>query len=329
MKYTELKNSIAEGAKNIYLLEGDDAYFRMKGEEQILSAFLQMPELNFTSFDGETLKGNGITALVSAVKNYPFMAGKRIIKVSGFYPNENEYETYLKPLFEDFPPTSILIIVNVGGKKGVDLKRKHAVTYIDCNRADTDTVAKWAYITLRRAGVSASTAACESIAEYCLCDMARVSSEVQKLIDYKGGEGTLSQSEVDALVYKDADYRLYELTNCVARKDFTGFMRIADELMDKSGDEMFILNGLFNYFKNLLTILTSRDSVSALAELLKMKEFAVKKNREQAAAIGERKLAHMTAYLYARISDVKCGRLTPRNALQTAESCIIFHDGEN
>ena len=191
MKYTELKNSIAEGAKNIYLLEGDDAYFRMKGEEQILSAFLQMPELNFTSFDGETLKGNGITALVSAVKNYPFMAEKRIIKVSGFYPNENEYETYLKPLFEDFPPTSILLIVNVGGKKGVDLKRKYTVTYIDCNRADTDTVAKWAYITLRRAGVSVSTAACESIAEYCLCDMARVSSEVQKLIDYKGAEWTI------------------------------------------------------------------------------------------------------------------------------------------
>ena len=81
MDYTELKQSVSEGAKSIYLLEGDDAYFRMKGEEQIKSAFLEMPELNFTSFDGETLKGGGISALVSAVKNYPFMAERRIIKV--------------------------------------------------------------------------------------------------------------------------------------------------------------------------------------------------------------------------------------------------------
>ena len=40
MEYTELKQSIAEGAKPVYLLEGDDAYFRIKGEEQIKSAFL-------------------------------------------------------------------------------------------------------------------------------------------------------------------------------------------------------------------------------------------------------------------------------------------------
>ena len=53
MKYTELKSSIKEGAKPVYLLEGDDAYFRMKGEEQIKEAFLDMPELNFTAFDGE------------------------------------------------------------------------------------------------------------------------------------------------------------------------------------------------------------------------------------------------------------------------------------
>ncbi len=38
MKYTELKNSIKEGAKPVYLLEGDDAYFRSNGEEQLKAA---------------------------------------------------------------------------------------------------------------------------------------------------------------------------------------------------------------------------------------------------------------------------------------------------
>ena len=138
MKYTELKESISRGANSVYLLEGDAAYFRMKGEEQIKTAFLTMPELNYTSFDGETLKGSGLSALISALKNYPFMAEKRVIRVSEFYPTESEYENYLKPLFEDFPPSSILIIVNSGAKKGVDLKRKHAVTYVDCGRADVE-----------------------------------------------------------------------------------------------------------------------------------------------------------------------------------------------
>lgn len=326
MKYTELKSSISEGAKPIYLLEGDDAYFRMKGEEQIKNAFLEMPELNYTSFDGESLKGNALSALVSAVKNCPFMAEKRIIKVSEFYPTDSEYENHLKNLFEDFPPSSILIVVNTGVKKGVDLKRKKAVTFVDCNRADTDTVAKWAYITLRHAGISASTACCESIAEYCLCNMARVSVEVQKLIDYKR-EGTLSQEEVDDLVFKDADYRIYELTNAVAVKNFTKFCEVSDELQKKAGDEMYLLNGLFNYFKNLLTILSSRDSDVELAKLLKMKEYGVKKSREQAERIGSSRLEKLVNYVYLRISDVKCGKITPQSALQTVQNSIFFDVG--
>ena len=82
MKYTELKQSLSEGARPVYLLEGDDAYFRMKGEEQIKNAFLEMPELNYSVFDGETLKGSGYTALVAALKNYPLMASKRVVKVT-------------------------------------------------------------------------------------------------------------------------------------------------------------------------------------------------------------------------------------------------------
>ena len=39
MKFTQLKDDIKEGAKSIYLIEGDDAYFRQKAEEQIKSHF--------------------------------------------------------------------------------------------------------------------------------------------------------------------------------------------------------------------------------------------------------------------------------------------------
>jgi len=325
MKFTELKNSIKEGAAEIYLLEGEDAYFRSKGEEMIKEAFLQMPELNYTAFDGESLKGQAINALCSAVRNYPFMAEKRVIKVSEFYPTDRDYETYLKPLFENFPQSTILIINNTGAKKTVDLKRKHSVTYVDCNRADPETVTKWIYITLRRAGITASAAVCENVANYCLCDMARVSVEVEKLIAYKGG-GTLTGQEADALIYKDAEYKLYELTNTVPRKDYDKFCVIAEEIKAKGGDEMYVLNGLFNYFKNLLTILTSGGSDSELATRLKMKEYGVKKSREQARAIGAEKLSKLVTCLYGCVSDIKNGRQTPQNSLLNAKNAIFFGD---
>lgn len=328
MKFTELKNEIVNGAASVYLLEGDDGYFRSKGEDMIKSAFLQMPELNFTAFEGESLHGQSLSALVTAVKNFPFMAEKRIIKVREFYPTETEYENFIKPLLEDFPSSSILIIVNSESKKGVDLKRKHAVTYVDCNKTDREAVARWAYVTMRRAGITAPVSACEKIADYCLCDMARVSSEVQKIIDYKI-EGALTDEEVEELVFKDADYRLYELTNTVALKRYSAFCEIADEILRKGGDETYILNGLLNYFKNLLTISSSYENDAYLANLLKMKEYGVKKSREQARAIGETRLENLVAYTYARISDVKGGRLTPQSALQNVKNAIFFDDEHN
>lgn len=322
MKFTELKNDIREGARKIYLLEGNDAYFRIKGEEMLKSAFVQMPELNFTTLDGEALSGNSISRLVAAIESVPFMSKKRLVKVVEFHPSEADYEK-LKPAFENLPDETILLIVNAESKKGADLKRKPCVTYVDCNCADEETVVKWAYITLRNANISASVEVCTLIARYCQCNMSRVALEVEKLIDYKG-EGELTEEETDALVYKDNDYRIYEMTNAAARRDFDKFAAVEADLCRKVGDETSVLSGIFSYFKNLLTIISSDESDKRLSELLKMKEYGVKKSREQACAIGEEKLKSLVNDIYSALAEIKCGNLTPRSALQYVNNKIFF-----
>ena len=323
MKFTELKNDIKQGARSVYLLEGDDAYFRTRGEDMIKSAFVQMPELNFSVLDGETLKGSALTNLTSALESFPFMAEKRVVKVTEFHPSESEYETYIDKLFKNFPSTSILLIVNSESKKGADLKRKQIVTYVDCNRAEEESVAKWAYLTFKRAGISASVDLCTAIARYCLCNMSRVALEVEKIIDYKK-EGALTREEVDALVYKDADYRIYEMTNAISRGDYDKFLTIQSELCQKSGDETTLLSGMFSYFKNLLVCVSSRQSESDVAKLLKTKEYAVKKNREQAMAIGVPRLKNFVTCTYNALSEIKSGITTPQSALQSVNSEIFF-----
>ena len=323
MKYTQLKDDIALGARSVYLLEGDDAYFRAKAEEQIKSAFLEMPELNFTAFEGAQCKGEALTDLTSALAAFPFMAPKRIVKVSEFYPTEGDFKRYLQDFLEQFPSDSILIIVNSKGGKGVDLKRRKAVTYIDCNRADEEAVAKWAYVTLKRAGVSSTVEACEAIASYCVRDMARVSMEVEKLIEWGKG-GSITKADVDNLVYKDAEYRIYEMTKAVARRDYTSFTLICNDLLSKGYDENALLSSLLNYFKNLLAILTQSKSDSALAAELKMSEWAVGKNREEARRMGEERLCSLVRALYSLISSFRGGLITKDGALESAVCNVLF-----
>lgn len=323
MKFTELKDDIKNGARPIYLLEGEDAYFRLKAEEQILSAFSEMPELNFSSYDGAQYKGANLSDLVSALLSYPFMAEKRIVKITDFYPSEADYEKYLKATFENMPDTAILIIVNPSAGKGAELKRKKCVTYIDCGKADEEAVTKWAYITLKRAGVTADVEACDAIAKYCLCDMARVAFETEKIIALKKGE-RLTRADVDGLVYKDADYRIYEMTDAVSKKNYAKFAEISADLLTKGFDENAQIAALASYFRKLLITLTSDESDLTLGKAMKTKEYAVAKNRERARAIGKERLISVTDGLYELSASIKNGAITAYGAYVAACAKLLF-----
>lgn len=322
MKYTELKKDIAEGDRRIYLFEGEDAYFRTHGEEQVRRAFLSMPELNFSSFEGSLLKGRALSDLTSAMSAYPFMAEKRMIRVGEFYPSEADYEKYLKTAFENCPPTTILVIVNQGAGKGARLRSKKCITYVDCSRADEETVARWAYATLRRAGISADAQACANIAAYCLCNMARVEGEVQKIIEY--GKPAITVADVDALVYKDSDYRIYELTDAIACKNYSRFCTICGELSARSSDRTSIVSALHRYFKNLLVILSSGEDAKTLSSRLGMPEFAVRKSAGRARAFGREKLLAYTSALYDFSARMRSGRLSPDGAFYCALAEVLF-----
>lgn len=322
MKYTELKNDIAQGDRRIYLFEGDDAYFRTHGEEQVKNAFLQLPQLNFASFDGSLLKGKALSELTSAMAACPFMAPKRVIRISQFYPTDADYEKYLKPSFENCPDTTILIIVNDGSGKGAALKRKKCVTFVDCSHADEDTVTRWVYATLKRGGIAADVAACRNVAAYCLCDMARVAWEVQKLMQY--GKSNITSADVDEVVYKDADYRVYEMTDAIARKNYPRFLEICSELAQKSADRLALITALQRYYKNLLIICSSRQPAAELAAQLKMPEFAVRKSGERARALGREQLLYYSSTLYDLAARVRSGRLTADGAFFTALAAMLF-----
>ena len=74
MKYVDFRKFTDEhGAQPIYLFEGEEGYFRERGEMLLKERFLQEPTLDFASFDGSTLKGDGIKAIVDAVNCFPFV----------------------------------------------------------------------------------------------------------------------------------------------------------------------------------------------------------------------------------------------------------------
>lgn len=329
MKYVDFKKFTDEnGACPIYLFEGEEVYFRERGEALLKGRFLQEPTLDYSAFEGVSLKGDKMQALIDAVNTFPFVSERRVVKVTEFYPTEKEYESYLKGLFENPPASSILLILNSSkGKAGTaSLAKKPNVTFVDCSRSDEETIKKWIYLTCKKAGVYADGITCGKLASYCVFDMSRIAMETEKLLGYCVSTGVerLTDEIVDALVYPDTEYKKYELSNALARKNYSAFMRILKDLLAHGYNETELLSTLASYFKSLYEVSISRGSDGEIATVLGLKEYAVKKNREQAAKFTKEELLEYYNAVFHAISALKCGELTPAGALKFVTAKLFF-----
>ena len=329
MKYIEFKKFTDEnGALPIYLFEGEEVYFREKGEALLKSRFLQEPTLDYIAYDGASLKGDKLKTLIDSVNCFPFLSERRIVRVSEFYPTDKEYEQYLTDLFENPPKDTILLIVNGGkGKSGsAPLAKKPNVTYVDCGRSDEETIKKWIYVTCKRAGIYADGITCGKLASYCVFDMSRISKETEKLLDYCAANKIerLTDEIVDGLVYPDSEYKIYELANALARKNYSEYMKIIADLSTRGFNETSLLSSLASYFRGLYEVSQCRGSDKEVAAVLGIKEYAAKKNREQAAKFNKEELLSLYNAVYGAISAIKCGELTPPSALKMVTARLFF-----
>ncbi len=329
MKFTALKKHLqSEGVQPVYLLEGEELYFRDKGVEMIKNACLSRPELNYVSFDGGAAKGDKIARIAEAVCVLPFLSEKRVVLVSEFYPSEREYDAYLRPLFEKPVESTVLLLVNTGmgkPKQGAcDWKKKPNVTVVDCSRADERDAVKWVFLTFRHAGIEADGAVCSDIVRYCNGNMARIAGETEKLKAYADGGGVVTAETVSQIVYRDPEYKLYELSQAAARRDYTRFVQVMDGMVGKGYDENAFLNALCAHFRTLFEVSSYRGSDGQAAQALGMKEYAVRKSREQASRFPPDALGGYYADLYEALASARAGEITFSAALETAIGKIFF-----
>ena len=331
MKYVDFKKFTDEnGAQPIYLFEGEEAYFREKGEALLKSRYVQEPTLDFISLDGNSLKGDALKSIADALNCFPFISQKRMVRVSEFYPTEKEFETYLKPLFDAPPQDSILLIVNSAKPKtgGAAFSKMASVTYVDCGKSDEATIQKWIQITCKREGVYADSVTCGLLAAYCVCDMARIAKETEKLLSYCEAQGLtrLTDEIVSNLVYPDSEYKIYELAGALARKNYSAYVKIAGELLTKGFNEMSLLSSIASYFRGIYEVSLLSGSDKEVAAALGIKEYAAKKNREQASKFQKGELLAFYESMFKAISDVKCGNLTPSSAWKTVTAKLFFQN---
>ena len=300
MKYSDLKRETESGkAYGVYLFEGEETFFSRRGISLLKSKFLTDEELNLAAFDGEDVEG-----VRSSINLLPFMSEKRITVVKEFYPDKETIG-----LFSDFlrnpPSDAILIIVNE--KPCETLKKYPSVAVVECEKAKPYEISKWVKAECSAAGVSIGTAA-DLIAEYCLSDMTRIENETEKMIAYAGKGGTITEEDVKEMVFKDADYEIFRMTDFIAKKDFTAAVTVVKDMLEKENAPNKLLFSIYKYFRRLLHARISDMGEEEMAKAFGVKPSAVGRIKEQAKKFTPRALKKTVDALADAEYEIKSGQ---------------------
>ncbi len=283
LNFADLKKSLIDGNNNsIYVIEGEDAYFRRESAKLLQASLISEPSLNLVKFEGEKLKDEGeFSALISSLTSFPFMSPRRMSVVTEFYPKAERVKSLSKLFTENDLSSSVLVIINEKAEEG--LKKLPSVAVVDCKKQESSTLARWIKATCENDGVAIELETAKLLAEYCLCDMARISVETEKLICYALKKGVIDKQDLSDMVFKDSEYKIYEMTDFVAKKQAGKALMVVYEMIDKGETPQRLFVSVYNYFRRLLHVSISSQSDVELAKILGVKEFAVKKAKQQAS----------------------------------------------
>ncbi len=326
MKFIQLAKSLQEKLESIYLIEGEETYFREHAVKSIREVCaLQQPMLNDVREEGENLKGDRLVAFRDGLYALPFLDERRLVRAYDFYPTEREWESVLKLYAEKPCSSTVLVIVNGGGKaNAADLKKKKGVTFVDCSRADEETLSKWLFTLMRREGLVPGSDAVSLMVRYCALDAARMKKETEKLKLLLGQGGKVTRELVEEQVERDAEYKIYELTQAASRGNFTAFSEILSDLMKKGYDENAALASLSSHFKTLTEISHMNGTDAEIGSALGLKPYAVQKNRELVRRLGSERTERLYRELYELSCDMRSGLKTKSAALYAAIAKIFF-----
>jgi DNA polymerase-3 subunit delta len=248
------------------------------------------------------------------------MSDKRVTVIKEFYPKAS----LIKKIEECLNDNSTTILDISNSKQSEGLKKIKDCVFVDCNKGETNELARWIKAYFNQNKIETDLQTSIQIAEFCLRDMSRIELECEKLIAYANDKGYVDSSDVELLVNRDNEYKIYNMTDCIAKKQFDKAMSIVNEMLSKGESYQMIIVAVYNYFRKLLHIRISNKSDEETAKLLGMQEFAYKKTKAQALKFGAKSLKKAIDQLCDTDYKIKSGILdTESGSLNTIFSIMI------
>ena len=245
--------------KSVYLIYGNEDYLKKYYSSTIIKkAVTDFEDLNLHRFDS-SVKVDDIIAAADAI---PMMSDYSCVSVCDYNfasADENEVEK-LVDLISDMPEGCVLLIrleqlsitpsKSAKAKKVFDAVKKYGAL-VELNlREEADLVRM---VTKRAASrsVNLQPTGARYLIRVCGSDMTNLFSEVDKLCDFVGKDGIITEKEIDALAVKTPDEKAYKLINAVCARDVERVYTMLADLAAQCVDSIAIIAALSSAYVDM------------------------------------------------------------------------------
>jgi len=306
MKFAELKKHLQDGpVKPAYLVTGDDAFVMQAAVKHFAKLVPVMPEMNISAFyDSAEAR-----PVVDACETLPVLAPVRLVFCYEFKGDAAAFSEYLAK------PNIAAVLVFICEKPSESLLNISAeLELIDCNRLNDGQLAKWIGGKLAQTNTQISPNAVQTLLNYGSRDLTRISRETEKLGVFRLN-GEISADDVRNLVTPDAEYKIFELSEAVAKKDRAHAAAVLKFLLNSGFSEVNILSMVYGHFRRLLYCAVNPGD-EGLAKKLGVKEYAVKIALSQSRQYSPVRLKKICDDFHQTDYAVKSGAISPRLGLE-------------
>lgn len=275
-------------------------------------------DMNFSLFVGSTVDAGSI---IEMAQSYPFMAEKRVILVENsklFSKSNPDLEACVK----DLPETTYLIFTETDApnKKGLYAAIKDSGHVAEINDQKQEDVERWIIKNISDSGKRISKAAMDTLLMRTGLDMMRIGNELEKLIAYKGDEQDIKVDDVLALVTRDPQSAIFDLTDAMAERNTGQAMKCyLDLIASKEESPQKILYMIERHMKILLQVKDLRSkgfSPSDIKSTIKEIKFYVNKYVSQASRFSMKEITDCLADCVDLNLQSRTGALTDRMAVE-------------
>ncbi len=320
MEIKDLDKQIKTGTVgSLYFFYGEEQFLLENKIKSIKNALLDsdFADLNYTLLEEKKLN---ISSLTDELMSVPVMSDKKmvVVKNSGIFSNSKltQYKTVCE-LIEDIPEYMCVIFCekefDKKKEKNLEPLKRHG-EIVKFELLSPVQLERWLDGLFAKSGKSILPRDINTIIRLAGQGMSGLYNEYQKLVSFVGEREKITAEDIEAVVSKSADARIFDVIDGIATGKRQGVFDELEALRASGENPSTIMTLLTSKIGDLLMVRQlsydklSADKISGYFEP-KKPSFVVSRLIDSAKSFDEKYLADMLVLGTEYISEVRLGRL--------------------